>query len=301
MRDPEVSEESMESSSVVPDGVRELLEQRSTYRRWLERLDEVGADYRPAVAERVRGDYEDRLAGVAQELDGHRHELESSAKRRRDHLEELSGAFEARSAELEEAELRFQVGEFDDGTWEKMRTELNEGLEEIESELADARAAVDELEQILGELTEEAGSGARGSATESGGASARPHPPLKAVDGGLSDERGAARQPDGRGPAGADDEEAASEPDVDLDAATMAEGADSSGDEDTPSEEASVAVAASGSPERTSKDAMAERSTAREAEAEEYRDELEFLESLSLDDPDSFDAVSRMLEDEEDR
>jgi len=32
---------------------------------------------------------------------------------------------------------------------------------------------------------------------------------------------------------------------------------------------------------------------------DEFLDELEFLESLSLDDADSFDAVSRMLEDEE--
>ena len=30
----------------------------------------------------------------------------------------------------------------------------------------------------------------------------------------------------------------------------------------------------------------------------DFLDELEFLESLSLDDPESFDAVSRMLEEE---
>jgi hypothetical protein len=30
----------------------------------------------------------------------------------------------------------------------------------------------------------------------------------------------------------------------------------------------------------------------------EFLDELEFLESLSLDDPESFDAVSKMLEEE---
>jgi hypothetical protein len=31
---------------------------------------------------------------------------------------------------------------------------------------------------------------------------------------------------------------------------------------------------------------------------DDFLDELEFLESLSLDDPESFDAVSRMLEEE---
>ena len=34
-------------------------------------------------------------------------------------------------------------------------------------------------------------------------------------------------------------------------------------------------------------------------EAAEFMDELEFLESLSLDDTDSFDAVSAMLDEEE--
>jgi hypothetical protein len=37
-----------------------------------------------------------------------------------------------------------------------------------------------------------------------------------------------------------------------------------------------------------------------EAEPEEFMDELEFLESLSLDDADSFDAVSAMLDEDKD-
>ncbi|MFW6084798.1 MAG: hypothetical protein ACODAA_06255, partial [Gemmatimonadota bacterium] len=61
------------------------------------------------------------------------------------------------------------------------------------------------------------------------------------------------------------------------------------------------ASAESASAEGTSAESASDGTTDIDAEAEEYRDELEFLESLSLDDPDSFDAVSRMLEDEEDR
>jgi len=37
-----------------------------------------------------------------------------------------------------------------------------------------------------------------------------------------------------------------------------------------------------------------------EAEPDEFMDELEFLESLSLDDADNFDAVSAMLDEDED-
>lgn len=292
--------ESMETSNVVPEGVRELLEQRSTYRTWLERLDDVGGEYRPAVAERVRHDYEKRLSGVARELEGHRQELVSTTERRRGRLEELSAAFETRSAELEEAELRFQVGEFDDGTWEARRTELTEGLEEIEAELQDARNAVDELEQILDELEE-------GTVTASQPSKVAPssaRPPLKAVDGGLA------------GRPAVDDETASEdgvEPESDeaeqesVEAEHEATGAGDVGDVDEVDETASAAEvedAAESTEEADAEDhpAVAESvPVAAEAEADEYRDELEFLESLSLDDPDSFDAVSRMLEDEEDR
>ncbi|MFW6089251.1 MAG: hypothetical protein ACODAB_05825, partial [Gemmatimonadota bacterium] len=139
-------------TSVVPEAVRQLLEQRGTYREWLSRLEEVGGKYRSEVAERVRVDYETRLEGVGDELAEHRHELATSLERRRARLDELTEAFERHSAELEEAELRFQVGEFDDATWEETREKLAESIEEVEGELDEARSAVGELERVLGEL-----------------------------------------------------------------------------------------------------------------------------------------------------
>lgn len=299
MSEQGANEESMETSSVVPEGVRELLEQRSTYRRWLERLDEVGEEYRPAVAERVRSDYEDRLAGVAQELEGHRHELESSTERRRERLDELSNAFEARSAELEEAELRFQVGEFDDDAWEEKRTELTEGLEDIEAELSEARGAVDELEEILAELGEDAGATPARTAggQRSAVASSKARPPLQALDGGLAEESAATAPPDTSVAESMQTEaKEESEAEDEIESASESGPASTDGDGNESVGEESVTVAASAPAEAES---ASEESA--EGEADEYRDELEFLESLSLDDPDSFDAVSRMLEDEEDR
>jgi hypothetical protein len=52
--------------------------------------------------------------------------------------------------------------------------------------------------------------------------------------------------------------------------------------------EESVAASESGGAEES----------AGESGGDEFLDELEFLESLSLDDPESFDAVSKMLEEE---
>ena len=69
-----------------------------------------------------------------------------------------------------------------------------------------------------------------------------------------------------------------------------AAGSDATEESAEPEEETADVGAVAAAPERAGK-----------GESDDYLDELEFLESLSLDDPDTFDAVSRMLDDEEDR
>ncbi len=260
-----------EPTSVVPEAVRQLLERRSTYLNWLSRLDEVGGKYRREVAERVRADYQTRLDEVAAELEEHRHELVATLDRRRTRLDELSAATERRSVELEEAELRFQVGELDDATWEERRAELAEGLEEIESELAAARAAVEALETVLRELSTDGVTDVLDRAGVSWvKAPNRSEEPASVAD--AADEE-----------PGADDAVAQEGPEVrEVQSSAVA----------TKTKEAEPDTAVP-EPEQSG--------AAGDAESDDYLDELEFLESLSLDDPDSFDAVSRMLEDEEDR
>lgn len=300
-------------TSVVPEAVRQLLEQRSTYREWLSRLDEVGGKYRSEVAERVRVDYEARLDGVGEELAEHRHDLAASLERRRGRLDELTEAFERHSAELEEAELRFQVGEFDDATWEETREKLAESIEGVEGELDEARSAVGELERVLGELG--GGDGPEGAMDpdRARARAAAKEPPAvvareaaEATDSSGAGEKATAdAAPDAGMPAEveASDETDAGEPaetDVEAevdDAAEVGDAAEADvaaeADDADVTADAEVAAQVGSAAERTA--------DAPDGGSEDYLDELEFLESLSLDDPDSFDAVSRMLEDEEDR
>lgn len=270
-------------TSVVPEAVRQLLEQRSTYREWLSRLDEVGGKYRSEVAERVRLDYEARLEGVGAELAEHRHELVSSLERRRARLDELSDAFDRHSAELEEAELRFQVGEFDDAQWEETREKLAESIEEIEGELGEARSAVGELERVLGELGSEAAEAAETAEAAD--------PPEAEAPSEAQPSPQAAGSVDAVGTGTGDADADADAADADV-AAQGRDSSDSAGEEAEVRADAEVAASVGSATDRTA-DAL--------DGPEDYLDELEFLESLSLDDPDSFDAVSRMLEDEEDR
>lgn len=225
------------AEGAVSGSVRSLLEKRSTFRAWLVRLDELGGQYRPEVAERVRADYEARLGEVARELEGHRGALETSLTERRTVREEIGRRFEEESAQIEEIELRFQVGELDEATWTTRRQERAAVLETIQAELDAAAGSVEELETVLADLD------------GSGGGQVVPPPESVPV----------VAEPIAEAVVEAVVEESSAEP-----------------------------VEVESEP--------AERPGGQE---DDFLDELEFLESLSLEDSDSFDAVSRMLEEEE--
>jgi len=239
---------------VIPEAIRSLLEQRAQYMEWLAKLDDLGGQYRPEVARRVRGDYQERLTGVEDELHGHQAELESSLAERQSRLGELEQRHDACAAELEEIELRHQVGEFDDSEWDDRKSEREQDLRGIVEELEVERDAVEELGSVLVQVT----APSEAAATRHVEPGAWMEPAADVIS---------ARSPQPAGleaadePIGDDLAEIEEEPAVVIDEETTSEG---------------------------------------EEDGDAFLDELEFLESLSLDDPESFDAVSKMLEDEGD-
>jgi len=311
----------MDVGHVIPEAIRELLEQRGTYQGWLTRLDELGDEFRPEVAEKVRGDYAGRLATVETVLEGHRTELETALADRTVAVEKVAGEHDARSAELEETQLRHVVGEFDDEEWERRRAEHQVGIDELEAELTTQHSAVEALQTVLSELT-----GAAAVVAVSEEVDLEPPVPaeLLATDDELpapgvdaseetvaqvesADEAAAwMNQPFDRA-AAADRDVAIGElvdpeiverdfahaefvevevVDAELTDAVETEASEMEAVEETGDEEAA---------EETEVEAAD-----LEAEPDEFMDELEFLESLSLDDADNFDAVSAMLDEDED-
>jgi hypothetical protein len=234
---------------VIPEAIRSLLEQRAQYMEWLARLDDVGGQYRPEVAQRVRADYRERLVGVEDELHGHQAELESSLADRQARFSELEQRYNLCAAELEEVELRHQVGEFDDGEWERRKSKHESELKGVVEELDQERDAVAELGSVLVQVT--APSEAAATRHVEPGAWVEPAAEVvKAAD-------------------------------------VEAEVAFDVGELETEALEES---------EQT--ETLLEEEPGEAAGGDDFLDELEFLESLSLDDPESFDAVSKMLEDE---
>lgn len=274
------------AGSVVPGEVLQLLEERSRVQGWLDRLTELRAETTPAVYDKVRTDYEGRLQDVNGRLAEHRSDLESSVAHHRSRVDQLEEERDAAATRLEEAELRYRVGEYGEEEWGRYREEGEAKTRDLEERLGEEREALTKLERVLGELvtgrrssresTAEAVEGEASSA-DSAEQSGESSPPTEGTSGEQMVKGWAAGQR-GLVQAKAPEEHAVADD-------RSAEDAESRAAEDT---ESSAAEAA-------------ESGTVEEAEpegAEDYLDELEFLESLSLDETDRFDAVSAMLDEE---
>lgn len=266
---------------VIPDAIRTLLERRAQYMEWLAKLDDLGGKYRPAVAKRVRADYRDRLTGVEDELHGHKEEIETSLSQRKGQLSAFEERHDVCAAELEEAELRHQVGEFDDGEWESRKEAHERELAEVASALDVEREAVALLGAVLLQVTapSEAAATRRvepGAWTESGAAGLQETVVEDLLDEGRSTDADALKAAE----------------DVLGELAAVVE-------ESVEAEQVEEFVEQVVEEVNEPEEPIDEKTSS--ADGDEFLDELEFLESLSLDDPDSFDAVSKMLEEESER
>lgn len=305
----------MAAGHVIPEAIQALLEKRGTFQDWLSRLDQLGSDFRPEVAEKVRLDYESRLTTVEGELEGHRTELESALAERAEAVDQIASRHDSRAAELEETQLRHVVGEFDDAEWDKRRGEQQALIDELEADLTAQRSAVESLQTVLGELT--------GAAAAAATASVEAEPPIPEELVAAEDEW---PEPEPAVEVEEPEPEAADEPDAwmtqplddvaeDVATAELVEAdvvelelADA-GFVDAEVVDAEVVEAevvdeaVDDEVESAEEEAEAEEPEPGTAEAAadpgEFMDELEFLESLSLDDAENFDAVSAMLDEEE--
>lgn len=208
---------------IIPAAINALMEQRATFQGWLDKLDRKRGNASPDVYRKVLSDYRDRLDEVEEELAGHRAELESTLDQHRDRVEKLEEERNERSAEMEEAELRFAVGEFEEGEWDRLKADHLSELNATSERLSEEQDAVRSLEEVLLELSEPARSAKR----------------------------------------------------ADEDAQDLAD------DTDFDPESAAASDAATGEKDR------------------KFLDELEFLESLSVDDAEDMDSVSISLEGDE--
>ena len=253
-------------NQVIPGAIQALLDQRTTFHDWLTKLDGVVSDFRPEVAERVRKDYENRLSDLESELGTHSSELEGAVAARGAQLDELAAEHDIRSADLEESQLRHEVGEYSQSEWEEKRAEHVSALDTLGDQIGAERVALAELEAVLAQVTGQ-----------------EPKTAVLHVVPDLGEE--------------ALDEDVVEDM---ADSADEAEEESDAGSEDLKDSEddsgADMALAAEIVPAEVGAEAA---SSAAGSGDDAFLDELEFLESLSMDDSQNFDAVSQLLEEEE--
>lgn len=150
------SEKVSGDDQIIPAAINTLMEQRATYQGWLDKLDRKRGNASPDVYRKVLSDYRDRLEEVEEELAGHRTELESTLDEHRDRVEKFEEERNERSAELEEAELRFAVGEYEEDEWDRLKSDFLSELNSTSERLSAEQDAVRRLEDVLVELSEPA-------------------------------------------------------------------------------------------------------------------------------------------------
>ena len=241
---------------VIPKEIVRLLDRRATLGGWLAKLNELRETVRPEVYEKVRGDYEERLRAQETELAAHRSDMEAALAERRARVLQLEADRDERAAELEEAELRFAVGEFKEGEYQKRKEQHDRTLAQLDAELEADRAALAKLDEVVGVLSR-LGEETRGA--ETGPAAPGALPPV-------------------------------AEPPVDQEPEAV-ESAETEAVKEPP-ESAPAAVEPVESP------AVEPVAVADDAD---FLDDLEFLESLSLDDAAGFDTMSTLLDEEAER
>jgi hypothetical protein len=130
--------------------IQQLLDERLKVMQWLDRLSAAGQEAPPDVLERVQRDYQNRLDGVARQLEGYQEELEHSRNQFESERKELAENERDARDKLAEAELRHIVGEFEDGRWTGLRAEIANELGSVRNKLQETETEIQRLDEVLG-------------------------------------------------------------------------------------------------------------------------------------------------------
>jgi|GEM_PF-1470708 len=134
------------------DHVHALVGQREQLRAWIARLDEVQTGAPSRVAERVRADYQERLARVTGELSAHGEEIQRQLQELRDQLAAAEERRTLAADALEETRLRHLIGELDEAAWDRARGPLEEEVSAADQAVDAARGEVEHLGTLAGEI-----------------------------------------------------------------------------------------------------------------------------------------------------
>ncbi len=132
--------------------VETLLGSRLQLQAWLEKLDAAGSKTPPAVRERVRSDYQGRLAQVVDQLRGHSDVISGTLNGLRGQAEEFEALRADEQETLSEAELRHSVGEYSDDEWNRVEQDCSGKIGGMDEEIGRLSGEIQRLEEVLTQI-----------------------------------------------------------------------------------------------------------------------------------------------------
>ncbi|HMS03420.1 MAG TPA: hypothetical protein PKE51_10620, partial [Gemmatimonadaceae bacterium] len=144
---------SVPDESLSIESVRALVAERSRFDEWLSALESRRESTPTHVFERVHGDYTARRATVIHQLSAHVPALTTLLQSLDARAESLGATMASHEDERAEAMLRHTVGEFDDATWEEVRSRVESTLETLFGEQVALEEQRDGVRRLLTEST----------------------------------------------------------------------------------------------------------------------------------------------------
>jgi hypothetical protein len=132
--------------------IEELLASRQQISEWLHRLGSTGSKVPESVRDRVRSDYESRLAGVVDQLRSHSTAISDSLSGLRRELAEQERQQGAAEEALAEAQLRYSVGEYSETDWRKHEERSGTQLERHGAEIHRLGGEIMRLEDVMAQI-----------------------------------------------------------------------------------------------------------------------------------------------------
>ena len=132
--------------------IEELLGTRQQLTEWLERIGAAGEGVSGSVRERVRADYEGRLAEVVFALRGHSEALTATVNDLRAALDGQNRIRIQEEETIAEVELRFHVGEFSEAEWTSRHDASQQKLGEAVGAIDRLTADIVRFEEVLNQI-----------------------------------------------------------------------------------------------------------------------------------------------------
>ena len=147
-----MSKEESESAPHAPDAFAGLLARQTQLRAWIEQLDEPDDEIPRHVADKVRADYESRLAALVEQLRSHESSIRADADRLEEELRRASEERQAGEDGLAEGRLRHRLGEWSAEEWATRRADLERAVNEATVREDDLRGELERLRSLLFEM-----------------------------------------------------------------------------------------------------------------------------------------------------